>query len=47
MLLMKVDVVINKKKKLRKLGTYSIQATEIQAGSNSKPDLLNLSAFHC
>ena len=34
---MKLDVVINKKKNLQKLGTHSIEATEIQAGSNNKP----------
>ena len=28
-LLIKVDVVINEKKKLQKLSTYSIEATEI------------------
>ncbi len=34
---MKLDVVIDEKKKLQKLGTYSIEATEIQAGSDNKP----------
>ncbi len=34
---MKLDVVVDEKKKLRKLDTYSIKATEIQAGSNKKP----------
>ena len=37
-LLMKVDVVINEKKKSRKLSIYSIEATKIQAGSDSKPE---------
>ena len=34
---MKLDIVVDEKKKLRKLGTHSIKATEIQASSNSKP----------
>ena len=34
---MKVDVVIDRKKKLQKLGTHSIETTKIQAGSDSKP----------
>ena len=34
---MKLDIVIDEKKKSRKLGTQSIKATEIQAGSDSKP----------
>ena len=34
---MKVDIVVDKKKKSRKLGTHSIKATKIQTGSNSKP----------
>ena len=36
-LLIKVDIVVDKKKKSRKLSNHSIEATEIQAGSNSKP----------
>ena len=36
-LLMKLDVVVDEKKKSRKLGTHSIKTTEIQAGSDSKP----------
>ncbi|WP_375449298.1 hypothetical protein [uncultured Nostoc sp.] len=34
---MKLDVVVDEKKKLQKLGTHLIEATEIQGGSNSKP----------
>ena len=34
---MKVDVVIDEKKKSRKLGTHSIKAIEIQAGNDNKP----------
>ena len=34
---MKVDVIVDEKKKLWKLSTYSIEATKIQAGSDSKP----------
>ena len=33
---MKLDIVIDKKKKSRKLGIYSIEVTEIQASSDSK-----------
>ena len=34
---MKVNIVIDEKKKSQKLSTYSIEATEIQVGSDSKP----------
>ena len=33
---MKLDVVVDEKKKLQKLSTRSIEAIEIQIGSNSK-----------
>ena len=45
---MKVDVVVDEKKKSRKLGTHSIKATEIQAGSNNKlgsPKFINFLAL--
>ena len=35
---MKVDVVVEEKKKSRKLSTNSIEATEIYIGSNNKPE---------
>ena len=40
---MKVDVVVNKKKKSRKL----IKATKIQVSNNTSPDLLNSLVFYC
>ena len=36
-LLMKVDVVVDKKKKSQKLSTHLIEATEILVGNDSKP----------
>ena len=42
---MKVDVIINKKEKSRKLSLHSIEATEIQAGSYSKPGSLKFISF--
>ena len=42
---MKLDVVIDEKKKSQKLGTYSIEATEIQAGSDNKPGSPKLISF--
>ena len=35
---MKIDIVVDKKKKSQTLGTHSIEATEIQAGSDRKPE---------
>ena len=37
MLLIKVDSLIDEKKKSQKLSTHLIEATKIQAGSDSKP----------
>ena len=34
---MKVDVVVDEKKNSRKLSTHSIEAIEIEDGSDSKP----------
>ncbi len=36
-LLMKLDVVVDEKKKSQKWGTHSIEATKIQVGSDGKP----------
>ena len=45
---MKLDVVVDEKRKSRKLDTHSIEATEIQAGSDSKlrsPKFINFSSL--
>ena len=34
---MKMDIIVDEKKKSQKLGTHSIKVTEIQDGSDSKP----------
>ena len=42
---MKLDVIVDEKNNLRKLGTHSIEATEIQAGSDSKPGFPKFISF--